>query len=115
MVTAGAHGLVADPAGANYVYATTIAELARTYRLPVLSAYAEHARYGGLVSYTTDLDDQFRRMADQVDRIFKGENAGDLPIHGPTRFKLIINSKAAHGLGLSISPALLIRADEVIE
>ncbi len=115
MVQDGANALLAEAAGVNFVYIKTIAELAQAHRLPSLSVYAEHARLGGLVSYATDFDEQYRHMAGQVDRILSGEKPGDLPFHRPTRFKLIINAKAANALGLTIPPALLARADEVIE
>jgi putative tryptophan/tyrosine transport system substrate-binding protein len=107
--------LVADLSGANFTYAGLIAELARAYRLPALSAYARHSQAGGLISYATDLQEQFRRMAGQVDRILKGDRPGDLPFHLPTRFRLVLNSKTAQALGLTIPPNLLARADEVIE
>jgi putative ABC transport system substrate-binding protein len=68
-----------------------------------------------LVSYATDVEDQFRRMANQVARILNGERPHDLPFHLPTRFRLFINLRTAQELGLTIPPTLLARADEVIE
>ena len=115
MVQGGANALLAEAAGVNFVHVKTIAELAQTHRLPSLSVYAEHARLGGLVSYATDFEEQYRHMAGQVNRILSGEKPGDLPFHRPTRFKLIVNAKAANALGLTIPPLLLARADEVIE
>ena len=70
---------------------------------------------GGLMSYDTDIVDLYRRTASYVDRILRGEKAGDLPVQVPVKYELVINLKVAKTLGLSISLPLLARADEVIE
>ena len=68
-----------------------------------------------VLAYGANLQDQFRRVASFVDRIFKGAKPAELPVEQPTKFELVINLKTAKALGLDVPPALLARADEVIE
>ena len=90
-------------------------KLAAEHKLPAVYYERAFATAGGLVSYGPDFVDQFRRSAEYVDRILKGEKPADLPVQAPTKYALVINLKTAKVLGLAVSPALLARADEVIE
>ena len=92
-----------------------IANLAAKQQLPAIYSHSSFVRSGGLIGYGFDRADIFRRAASYVDRILKGERPSQLPVQMPTKFELAINLKAAKGLGLTIPPALLARADEVIE
>jgi putative ABC transport system substrate-binding protein len=92
-----------------------IIALAAQHRLPAVYPYRFLVEAGGLMSYGLNLIDGYRRTASYVDRILKGEKPGDLPVQAPTRYQLVINLKTAKALGLTVSPTLLARADEVIE
>jgi len=92
-----------------------IVDFATKRRLPGLYAYREFVEAGGLASYAPSYSAMFRRAATYVDKILKGAKPGELPIEQPTKFELVINLKTAKALGLTISPALLQRADHVIE
>ena len=92
-----------------------VAELALKSRLPAVSIETGFAEAGGLLSYGPDIPDRFRRAATFVDKILKGAKPADLPVEQPTKFDLIVNLKTAKALGLTIPPAVLARADQVIE
>ena len=92
-----------------------IAAIAIRERLPSISTAREYAEAGLLLTYGPNLQDQFRRSAVIVDKIFKGAKPADLPVEQPTKFELVVNLKTAKELGLDVPPTLLARADEVIE
>jgi putative ABC transport system substrate-binding protein len=92
-----------------------ILDLAAKPSLPVISLYKDFAEAGGLLAYGASPAAIYRRAAYYVDRILKGAKPSDLPIEQPTKFDLIINLKTARALGLTIPPAVLLRADQVVE
>jgi putative ABC transport system substrate-binding protein len=108
-------GVIALPDANIGMHRKQIISLTVQHRLPALYPLRYFATDGGLMSYGADPYDLFRQSASYVDRILKGEKPGDLPVQTPTKFELVINLKAAQSIGLSVSPMLLIRADEVIE
>jgi len=92
-----------------------IIALAADSRLPVIYSFRIFAVEGGLISFAADYGDLFRRAAGYVDKILKGSRPADLPIEPPRKFGLTINLNAARSLGLTIPPAILSNADEVID
>ena len=91
-----------------------IVDFALKSRLPSVGDSAA-AEAGGLMSYASDLTDNYRRVAYYVDKILKGAKPGNLPIEQPTKFELVINLKTAKQIGLTIPPNVLARADKVIK
>lgn len=96
-------------------YRQRIVDFAAQRHLPAIYDAREFVESGGLISYGPNLLAMQQRVAEYVDKIFKGANPGDLPVEQPTKFELVINQKTAKALGLTIPPSLLARADEVIE
>jgi putative ABC transport system substrate-binding protein len=108
-------GLRVTGSGAAIVHRKLIVTLAARHKLPAVYFHRDFVADGGLVSYGADPIDPHRRAATYVDRILKGEKPADLPVQGPTKYDTAINLKTAKALGLTVPPALLARADEVIE
>jgi putative ABC transport system substrate-binding protein len=84
-------------------------------RMPAMYSRREFAEVGGLMAYGPSYEDNYRRAATYVDKILKGARPGDLPVEQPTRFELIVNRGTARAIGLTLPPALLLRADRVID
>src|SRR5882672_12150703 len=93
----------------------TIVELAAKGRIPTIYQFREFVEIGGLMAYSIDQADAYRRLANLIDKILRGANPGDIPFYQPTKFELSINLKTAKALGLEMPAMLLGRADEVIE
>jgi len=94
---------------------TQITEMIAGLKLPAVYVWREYTDSGGLMSYGSNLPDIYRQSARLVSRILKGENPADLPFEVPTRYELVVNLKTAKAMGLTISDAFLLLADEVIE
>jgi putative ABC transport system substrate-binding protein len=110
-----AQGLIVLPNPITLTHQTQIVELAAKNRIRAMYPYGEFTQSGGLMTYSTNRTDLYRRSATFVDKILKGAKPGDLPVEQPTKFELIINLKTAKALGLTIPPSLLGRADELIQ
>jgi len=108
-------GLIVTAAPGTTTHRELIAQVAARNRLPSVGPFRSFVESGGLVSYGANLGEQFRRAASYVDRILKGEKPADLPVQAPTKYELLINLKTAKALGITIPPAALARADQVIE
>jgi putative ABC transport system substrate-binding protein len=108
-------GLITTGSAAAVRFRDLIISLAARHKLPAIYYDRFFVAAGGLVSYGPDLLDQFRRAAEYVDRILKGEKPADLPVQAPTKYELVLNLKTAKGLNLDVPPTMLARADEVIE
>ena len=104
---------VAGPTAATNV--NLIIAAASRYKLPAVYIQRPFVAAGGLISYGPNFEDQYRRAADYVNRILKGEKPADLPVQAPHKYELAINLKTAKALGISVPAGLLARADEVIE
>jgi putative ABC transport system substrate-binding protein len=108
-------GLVVVPDAFTVFHSERIIALAARYQLPVVYGWPFLVKEGGLISYSVDIVDQYRRAASYVDRILKGEKPANLPVQTPTKFELAINLKTAKALGLTVSNQMQLLADEVIE
>ena len=108
-------GLIITGSALAVLHRRLIITLAARHKLPAVYFESGFVADGGLISYGANFVDQYRRAAGYVDRILKGEKPADLPVQTPTKYELMVNLKTAKALGLSVPPALLARADEVIE
>ncbi len=112
----GPNGALLVPPDATTIrHRNLILELAARHRLPAVYAFRFFVAQGGLMSYGTDQNDMFRLAASYVDRILRGDKAGELPVQTPVKFETTVNLATAKTLGLTIPPSLLVAADEVIE
>lgn len=107
--------LIVAPSPVNTVNRKRLIEIVNASRLPTIYPFRFYVRDGALIAYGFNAADQFRRAANYVDRILKGERVGDLPVQAPSVFELGINVKTAKAMGITIPQALLIAADEIVE
>jgi putative ABC transport system substrate-binding protein len=108
-------GLIIPVSGIATNHRQRLVEQAAQHKLPAIYPYRSFAAAGGLISYGPDLKAQYRLAAGYAHRILKGENPGNLPVQAPAKYDLVINMKTAKALKLTVAPALLVRADELIE
>jgi putative ABC transport system substrate-binding protein len=115
MATARAQALIVFPDPLTVRYRGQIVALAAKHRMPAMYGFREFVNAGGFMAYGSNVPFMCRRAAVYVDKILKGTKPGDLPVEQPTQFELIINLKTAQALGITIPPALLVLADEVLQ
>ena len=108
-------GVIVPPQPFFFHSRAEITALAAKHRVPAVYGFRTFVDAGGLMSYGLSLPGAWRQAATYVDKILKGAKPGDMPVEQPTKFELVINLKTAKALGLTISPSLLARADQVIE
>jgi len=108
-------GLLVLPDTTLNVNRDLVVALAAQHSLPAIYPYRYYVAAGGMMSYGVDVADIYRRLAAYVNRILRGDSAGDLPVQAPVKFELVINLTAARKLGITFPRSLLARADEVIE
>ena len=108
-------GLILTGGAGAELHRDLIVTLAARHKLPAVYYERSFVAAGGLISYGADQIDQYRQAAGYVDRILKGEKPADLPVQAPTKYQLVVNLKTAKTLGITVPPALLASADEVIE
>ena len=105
--------LIVTLSGSSIGHRKSIITLAARHKLPAIYAARYFVTDGGLISYGAALIDQYRRAAEYVDRILKGEKPGDLPVQAPIKYELVINLKTAKTLGLTVPGSLLAPADVI--
>jgi putative tryptophan/tyrosine transport system substrate-binding protein len=110
-----AHAMFGTPGVLTFEHRQVLVDLAAKRRIPAMWGHRQFVDAGGLMSYAVNSYDQIRQTAVYVDKILKGAKPADLPVEQPTKFELVINTKTAKALRLTIPPSLLQRADQVIE
>jgi putative ABC transport system substrate-binding protein len=113
--TLGAQAWAVTYDGLTLTQSRPIADQLIRVKVPGMFAFAAYAEAGGLMSYAASFADNFRRVAAQVDKIFRGTKPGDLAIEQPTRFELVVNLKTAKAIGVTIRESVLVGVDRVIE
>jgi putative ABC transport system substrate-binding protein len=111
----GANAVLVLESPETFQNGTLIAKLVGDAKLPVIFSFTESVEAGGLMAYSFDLIELYKRVANNIDAILRGAKPGDIPIYQVTKFELSINLKTAKQLGLSVPPALVASADKVIE
>jgi putative ABC transport system substrate-binding protein len=107
--------IVVDESGSFLAHRALLVELAEKHRIPAVYPYRDYVELGGMMAYAPDLGELAQRLANDVHQILSGAKAGDLPYYQPNTFELIVNAKSVKALLQEVPPALLARADEVIE
>jgi putative ABC transport system substrate-binding protein len=115
MTREGAEALIIPGDAVLWNHRTHVVALAAQHHLPAVFDAREYADAGGLMTYGPSVADSYRRAAVYVDKILKGTKPADLPVERPVKFELVINLKTAKALGVTLPPALLFQADEVIQ
>jgi putative ABC transport system substrate-binding protein len=110
-----APGLIVSPSPVNTVNRKRLIATANERRIPAIYPFRFYVQDGALLAYGFNAADQFKRAADYVNRILKGEKPGDLPVQAPSVFELGVNLKTARAMGLDVPQSLLIAADEIVE
>jgi len=108
-------GLIVTPSAYSAIFRERIIALAAKLKLPAIYYSPFFAADGGLCAYSPDMIDQYRRAADYVDRILKGEKPGDMPVQGPSKFEFVINLRTARLMDLAVPAGVLEVADRVIK
>jgi len=108
-------GLIVMPDGFLNVHRADLVSLAASHRIPAVYPWRFFPEQGGLLSYGSEMRDEFRLAAEYADRILKGEKPADLPVQAPTKYELVINLRTAKTLGLNVSQQFQLLADKVIE
>ena len=115
LAQSGIQSIIVPPDPMFNEHRSKLVQLIAQSRIPAIYMETGFVAEGGLISYGPNLKEMFRRSADFVDKILRGAKPADLPVEQPTTFELILNLKAAHALGLTVPPSILLRATEIIE